>query len=1370
MHSSLRCTVSERVRALSFLVCLTILLGLSVTPILAQSNAGTLTGQVTDQQGAVIPGAQLRVVDPATGSVYQTVSNEAGRYTIPTIPPGDYDITVTKQGFESAKMTKQHVEVGEVLTLNVPMQVGATTTTVEVQATAGAELQTLNATVGVTMRNDALNLMPNLSRDVGTLASLQVGVTLGGNVAGAALDQNKVLLDGGNNSDDMAGGGNSYVPGNGYAGSGSTGGTPTGVLPTPVESIEEFKVGTIGQGADFGSAAGSQVQMVTKRGTNAFHGAAYEYYFANDVGAANLWLSNHTPDAFTGTPNTPLPATHRNRYGGALGGPLSPKPFLGGKWFFFANYEGQQYPFATTTERPSPTATYRAGVILMPNTAGVISPYNINNSPVTVGNVTYPGCGATQSCDPRGLGVNPLVQKIWGTMPLPNDPSFTGGTPGDAYGNSGGFLAPVSIPQSSNFIVGRVDHDFGEKNKFFVSYRDYSLHLLTTNQTDMSGLLGGASGTYTATAPRAVKPDYWVTGLTTSISPNMTNDLHFSYIRNFWQWFTDAGTPQFSNLGGAVELGGESVNALIPYNVNTQSTRQRFWDGHDYFLVDNISHLHGNHLFQYGGDYQRNNDLHSRNDNGVTIDTSTTYLSGGTALGGGIAASAYQAILPPSVNSGALTNFGGLFAQATGILEQTQLAYTRSGALLNLNPPGQFAFDQSIVPSYDAFFNDTWHVKPHVTLSFGLAYNLTMPPFELNGKQVQMVDQADNPINIKSYLTERMQAALQGQVFEPTIGFATIRNVQGGESKYPYNPFYGGFSPHVSLAWNPNFGDNFMGKIFGHNNTVIRGGYGRIYGRLNGVDLLLVPLLGPGLIQGVACVGPLINGTCSGAGGSTPATAFRIGVDGNTAPLPSATATLPQPFFPGTLQNGVVNAGAADGSQLDPNFKPNHSDEVTLTIQRSLSPKLLMEVGYIGRKISNEFQEINIDAVPWMTTVNGQSFAQAYANVYSEYCGLQGANASGTTCLKNSAAVTNQPFFEAALGGANSSYCAALNSCTKTVVANEGGNFSTTAVNAMWLDLGKASSWTLGRSMLEQSLGTGLNQQLTGAFDFINSYGHGSYNALFFTFKSTNWHGITTQSNFTWGRALGTGSVVQASSSITVPNPFDFNNFGTYGVQPFDSKFTYTLLMLYQPPWYQNQRGFLGHVLGGWSIAPLFTARSGFPQQISNGGNAQGFGEIYSGQSANFEEAAGVSPFTGGYAGEGYYNFQNGVASGPGSAGNPAAKNPGSGINLFNNPVQVASEFRPLVLGVDSGTGGAGVIRGFPFWNLDATISKDFRIIERVGATLVFQSVNTLNHFVPNNPTTNIQNTASFGVVTNQFTTGNGIQSRWMEFGLRLRF
>src|SRR5258708_17095542 len=344
-------------------------------------------------------------------------------------------------------------------------------------------------------------------------------------------------------------------------------------------------------------------------------------------------------------------------------------------------------------------------------------------------------------------------------------------------------------------------------------------------------------------------------------------------------------------------------------------------------------------------------------------------------------------------------------------------------------------------------------------------------------------------------------------------------------------------------------------------------------------------------------------------------------------------------------------------------MRPNHSNEVTFSIQRSLSSKMSMEAGYIGRKISNEFQEINLDAVPWMTTLNGQSYAQAWAATYNQLC-LGG----GTSCAASSIVVTPQPFFEAAMGGASSPYCSASANCTAAVIKNEGANIRTTKAYTTWLDLSRANGWTLGRALLAQA-GTG--QALTGAFDFINSYGFGNYKAAFFSFTAKDWKGLTARSNFTFGRSLGTGSVIQASSSITVPNPFDFEHgFGTYGVQPFDVKVTYSLLMFYQPPFFRSQKGFLGHVLGGWTIAPLFTARSGNPQRVNVGSNNEAFGE---GQSANYENAAGNGPFTGGNSAQ--YN----VATAATCAGTNGSALGGTGMNMFADPCGVYKQFpRPV--------------------------------------------------------------------------------------------
>jgi hypothetical protein len=166
---------------------------------------------------------------------------------------------------------------------------------------------------------------------------------------------------------------------------------------------------------------------------------------------------------------------------------------------------------------------------------------------------------------------------------------------------------------------------------------------------------------------------------------------------------------------------------------------------------------------------------------------------------------------------------------------------------------------------------------------------------------------------------------------------------------------------------------------------VIRGGYSLAYGRLNGVNLVLVPLLGPGPLQSVTCSAPLSNDTCGSS--STVGNAFRIGPDGLVAPLGAPTATLPQPYLPGVTENGILNPAAADSTVLDPDYKPEKVHSFDFTSQRNFGRKISIEVGYIGKKATNIFQEINLDSVPYMMTAGGQQFSKAWANMYIAICG-----------------------------------------------------------------------------------------------------------------------------------------------------------------------------------------------------------------------------------------------------------------------------------------------------------------------------------------------------------------------------------------------
>jgi hypothetical protein len=1344
----------------SIAVLTALLICCAALPVWAQTGSlGTITGVVTDPSNAVVPDATVTIKDKATGDVRTTATNSAGHYLFVNVRPGDYEVTFTKTGFAKVSIPSDVVEVGMTSTNNVTLKVGTEAQTVEVQAT-GVELQTLNATVGTTVSGLALNSLPSLARDTSTFLTLQSGISPDGSVAGTVNDQSSFQLDGGENTNDMDGSMAVYTTSyggdpTGGAASQGVGGTagPTGVMPTPADSVEEFKVNVAGQGADFNSSAGAQVQIVTRRGTNQWHGTAYEYYLDNNLNA-NTYENN-----FNGVP---IPSYHYSRFGGSIGGPIIPKKILGGKTYFFANYEGFRFPQSQTIERAVPSQAMRMGLLQFQDANGVVQVYNLNSTPVIYNGVTYnpaqcPGDAAAGvpagPCDPRGIGINPLVQQMWNKyMPQSNE---TGCGLGRCDGlNVLGFLGNLSTPQTSNFGVVRLDHDFGDKWHFMSSYRYYNLQSASNQQVDIGGFFPGDTlGIPASLSNNPQQPWFLVAGLDANLTNTWTNSIRYSYLRNWWQWGRVGGPVQFPGLGGALEPFGESATqSLLPYNVNNQQTRTRFWDGQDNMIRDDATWLHGKHMIQFGGMYQHNFNWHERTDNGNGTNYYPVYWMGNNTSPG-INTTGY---VPTGVSSTDATNWGRDYAGMLGIVSVSQIAYTRKGQSLTLNPPLTPAQDRVTIPYYNFYGSDTWRMTPKFTLTFGLGWTLEMPPTEANGLQVIFVGPDNNPISTTQYLNTRKQEALQGNVYNPQVGFSLIGNT-AHPSKYPYNPYYGEWSPRIAAAWD----------VLGDGSTVIRGGYGRTYGRINGVDPVLVPLLGTGVIQAVQCIGALSNGTCAGSSkGINPVNGFRVGTDGLVAPLPPASPTLPQPLYP-----GVNDIAAGAGEALDPNFRPNVVDTFTLSFARQLTNKVSLEVGYIGRLINNEYTPVNLNAVPYMMTKGGQTFASAYANTVIGYCGNGNtANMGGSNCAQNATAVAPQPFFEAALAGTG--YCNGFANCTQAVIANEASNLATQSVWSLYSDLDNGG-FNFPRSMMNTPLNCptgseiGCNGQLTSGVGLNASIGYGSYNALFVTVKTQDWHDVTMQSNFTWSKSLGTGAVVQATSGATLPDPFNLR-LG-YGLQQWDRPYVYNLYFVYQPHYYKSQSGFMGHLLGGWTIAPVFTAGSGLPiGLVTVNGGGQAFGE---GDSDNFigygfgENAIPIKPFNG----SGSRHFIH-----SGTVGIDGV----NGANMFADPAAAYANVRQPILGYDTRDGGFGFLRGMPYWNVDLSVKKRFMITERfsVDAQVVF--TNFFNHDQFGDPTyyynqqIDTSSPSGFGSLPGSVSSAATGQPymRQMEFGIRLNF
>jgi hypothetical protein len=1283
------------------------------------SGNGSVAGRVTDPTGAIVPGAVVVLIDESTNIPTTKESNSAGLFVFGNVVPGKYDITVTKAGFRKTVIAAQEVTVGAALNLAIALEVGAASETVEVTSVLGAELQTESATMGSTLGGDAILDLPTISRDVSSLVFLQPmasptfngaeGNTTSGNIAGNFADQNTFMLDGGNNTSDLDGDNATYVGHNG-----------SGVMPTPAESVEEFRVNTNNQSADFSMSGGGQVMVSTKRGTNAFHGSAYDFFQADWLNS-NDWSNNFNGD--------PKPKEHFNRFGGSIGGPLGPS-FLGGKTYFFANYEGQRYPRSGPYERTVPSDTLRAGIIQERDANGNIVQYNL---------ATSTACGLTGGtpCDPRGLGLNPLVSQIWDKY-LPPCNTLNGGDHGL---NTCGFIGNLTYPLANDFGVVRIDHDFGDKWRFFTAYRYYRNENPTTDQVDIGGVLAGDKLGQPATASTDIQqPRSLVVGLTGTLSPTLTNEFHFSYLRNQWQWLRAGATNAAdTSFPGAIEIGGESTNAFIPVNVNTQNARARLWDGHDYEYRDNVSYLHGTHLIQAGFDFFHQHWKFDRYDDVGLGLTSLVYdvSSDNFSFAPQFQPTPCSATLTANcITAGELSNWNSNYAQVAGMVAASSIVVTRTGSNLTANPINtpvhSFVSDQT----FSMFLSDTWKIKPNVTLSYGVNYQIQLPPTDANGVQDILTDTSGNPISASGYLANRLAAAEAGQVYNPTIAFTPIGDVKSLGS-YPYRPYYGAIAPRVSIAWSPDAKSGFLSKLLGEKATVIRAGYGRFYTRNLGIDLVSTPVLGDGFLQPVACDNPTRNGTCTQPNGSTPATAFRIGVDG-TPPVGAIPTTLTTPVEPG------VNAAYGGRTfTLDSNFKPGSSDSIDFSIQRQFKGNVVMEVGYVGVYARNLFQGVDLNDVPWMMKQGGQSFANAYDNLYFELTGNKG--------------VTRQPFFETALAG--SAYCKGYTSCTAAVVANESGNITTNSVTNLWSDLD--TSYNFGPALIST------NQ--AGFLYDDTSNGYSNYNAGFASLqkRSTN---FTLVSNFTWSKALGIIGLNQAYTENNVNDPWNLHV--DYGPQFYDRKFTFNFLGTYKLPFGNHQKFKAGNrvvneIIGGWSVSPIFSYGSGLPLSVYSGSYQEwGNGSIGNGCNA-------VPLTSSGYGNAPVF----GATTDPVVGANALPANGGSGVYLFKNPAAIFNNFRPNLVGIDGSCGGGGILRGQQRWNLDLGLTKETHITERIGFQFYAQAFNVLNHMEWSDPYLNLQDPADFGALEGQYNGlglgGGGASAnftRIIQLGIRVHF
>jgi len=1255
-----------------------------------------VSGVVSDASEAVVPGAKVVLLDKATGLARTQETSSTGQYIFANVLPGNDTITVTMKGFIQAEV-QLSVEIAKSYNINVTLKVGAATEVVEVTAGAGAELQTFDATVGNVVQGEEMVRLPNVNRSAMVYYDLQPLVAptyrTGGinqvnsqaTVAGSRSDQTTFTVDGIDATDNLIGGGVKPDSAN----------VVDSPVPLTSDSVQEFGVGTTNSNASYGRGEGGQFTFITKRGTNALHGALYEYLQNNDLNA-NTWDRNRV-----GIPN---PKLEDNRFGGAVGGPI---------WknhtFIFGNYEGRRFPQSSTISRIVPTDALRAGTLRFRDASGIVRDYPLATS-------TSCGSGNTSACDPRGLGLNPVVSALWSHLPKGND-----STVGDGL-NTIGFRSTVSTPSSSNYGIGRLDHYFTDNWHFMGSVRYSEATSLLNSQVDLGGLLKGDTlGQPAALHGESAQPHYFVAGLTGQIKPTLTNDLRFGYLRDWW-WFPGVlPFPQVPGIAGAMEVaGGASASGGLldgPVDMNTLVARTQGANAKSYQIRDDLSWNKRHHLFQFGGDFRRITTYHYRNDKVIG---SITALDIELDAAGAVTIPAENR--PPDCSvtvttfclaAGDATRWNRLFAGTTGMIDNTNVLVTRDRNL-NPLPLGSPLEANTYQNAVDFYFSDAWRIRPSLTITGGLNYQIQFAPVDSLGRTAFMIDDATGQtLTSTDYLNSARQAALQGNIYNPALAWLPSTKTS---QKAVFNTDYGNVGPRIAAAWTPPFKNSLWEHLFGgKGGSVFRAGYSITYDRMNTVWSVLEPMLGPTFAQTLNCRGPVIGGSC--ANSSNPTDAYRIGIDGPgivpAAPAVSSPLVVATPY------------GETFAYQPDPVIGTGHAHHIDFTIQRQLSSTMIVELGYVGT-IARNMREVNdITSAPYFykDKASGQTFAAAYDNVANQL-------RAGTL----PSAVTPQPWFENQIGPGG----------TVTLATQDGSDFTAGLLRTLWQAM---------QFLLPQPITNLQVQRIWSGTDG----GYSNYHAFFATLRKRTSKGLTFALNYTLAKSLDDIGAVQ-NYPLEASSSFDHSI--DYGPSFFDHRHVVTANWVYELPFGRGTRFSTGNqplnkAIGGWYSSGIFKAASGLPLTVAESNQAWGGGDTLG------LVVSGAIPIN-------KPDFGNSVHSGvPGSGGVGIDGNPatgGSSLNIFADPQAVLADFRPIQVSKD-GRSARGVLRGFPYWNFDLSLAKRTLVTERVAFLFSADFLNAFNHVVFNDPTLSMQDPASFGVISSQANNPRAIQ-----FGLRLEF
>lgn len=776
--------ISKAMARFSFTMLATLLVVLVFSGVAqAQSGRSTVRGTVKDPQGNVVAGATVTISNAEKNFTRTQSTSEDGNYLFSALPPDTYRLDVEAAGFKKLSIASVSALVDTPVEVDVNLEVGAVTETVNVTAGSEAPLNTSDATIGTAFERRRIEQLPLNARNVVSLLSLQTGVTPAGYVNGGRADQANITLDGVDVNEQQRG--LDVVTDEAFS----------SVLRSTPDSLQEFRVITTNPNAEQGRSSGAQVSLITKSGTNDFHGSLYHYH-RNTITTAN--------DFFNNKDGVERPQLLRNIFGGSLGGPIKKN-----RAFFFFNYEGFREATGTSVVREVPLPTLGQGIVRYftadessdpdcpagtPAGVNCLTPAEINAAYVAANGVT-PGINA------NALAVLAAAAQRY--------PANDFGSVGDGL-NTAGFRFNARTPSELNTYIAKFDFNLTDRQSLFVraNYQNDLVTKAVSNATDCTDLVQCFPDT----------PPLMLWNHPKGLGIGHTWTASSTFVNRFTYGFTRAAFTDF----------GDSNDNLITFRFIFRPrvyarTLERVTPVHN--LVEDVSWIKGNHNYQFGGNVRLI--TNQRDSFGAAFDSAITnpsfYDGSGAAVtridggGGFYFGNIFDVPANRSNLRDALTAVIGRYSQYSANLQ-----YDVGGALQPVGTPSSRTF---ATQEYETYFQDSWRWRPSLTLTYGLRWSTSTPVYETNGVQVKPVQ------SLGDYFLRRQEGAFAGTpLTEPIeLDLAGKANNRPGYYKQDWN----NFGPSVAVAWSPDFGDNWFGRLIGRQNkSVVRGGFRMTYDRI----------------------------------------------------------------------------------------------------------------------------------------------------------------------------------------------------------------------------------------------------------------------------------------------------------------------------------------------------------------------------------------------------------------------------------------------------------------------------------------------------------------------------------------------------------